>query len=163
MDTDANAEQQRQRERERAIQAAADAYERQWISHLRATRPDWEVCSWKDIHQADLIRPGLSFKFEYDLDALAYEKDTNTYHLLKFNMRTGVATMPYEVFGTFQEGMAIMKHLRSNEGKEDRPAGFDKTSNIRGLIGTNLPLSRGTQYINRILDIEWQVLAPEEV
>jgi hypothetical protein len=159
MDADADTEHERQR----AILDTADAYERQWISHFRTTHPHWDVWWWKDVQPVDLIRSGLSLKFEYDLDGLAYEKDTNTYHLLKFKMWTGVTTTPPGVFGKFQEGMAMMKHLRSNEGKEYRHVDFDKTSKTRGFIGTNIPLSRGTQYLNRTLDIDWQVLAPEEV
>jgi superfamily II DNA or RNA helicase len=169
-ETDTDAELQRQRQR--AIQDAADAYERQWIAHLRATQPQWEVWWWRDVRPVDLIKSGLSVvytilkrshKIEYGLDGLAYDKDTNTYYFLQFKMRTGIATMQPGVFGTFLGVMGVMKHLRTDEGARDRHAGFDATSKVRGIIGTSIPFSQDTQRINTLLGVESHVLAPEDL
>jgi hypothetical protein len=169
--TDADAEQQHQRERQRAILAAADAYERQWIAHLRATQPQWEVWWWRDVRPVHLIRSGLSVvytilqrshKMQYGLDGLAYDKTTNTYIFLQFKMRTGVAIMPPGIFGTFQEVINMMKHLRTDEGACDRHVGFDATSKVRGFLGTSIPFSKFTLCLNASIGIESHVLAPEE-
>jgi hypothetical protein len=167
MDTDADAELQYQSiiaddelPYQRTI--ADDEYERKWIARLRAIHPDWNVWVWKDVPQAELARSGMSLEIDHDLDALAYENETNTYHLLKFKIWTGVATMEPAIFGTFLGVMVVMKHLRTEDGKEDRPSGFDATSKVRGTIGTSIPFSQGTQGFIKTFDIESQVLAPEE-
>jgi superfamily II DNA or RNA helicase len=162
---------ERQLAERRAILAAADAYERKWITHLRATRPDWDIWWWRDVCPVHLIKSGLSVVYkilqrshniEYGLDGLAYDKTTNTYYFLQFKMRTGVTTMQPSVFGTFLGIMGVMNRLRTDEGAIPRHAGFDATSKARGFIGTNIPFSQDTQRINTALDIESHVLAPEE-